>query len=63
MKSQIMGRVAVRATIENLYDLENSRQGLLASEAVRRVEVADALVDAGASMLSMPQRLIEAEQP
>jgi clan AA aspartic protease len=59
MESQIMGRVAVAATIENLYDVERSRQGVLPAEAVRRVEVADALVDTGASMLSMPRRLIE----
>lgn len=59
MESQIMGRVAVAATIENLYDLESSRQGALPAEGVRRVEVSDALVDTGASMLSMPRRLIE----
>jgi clan AA aspartic protease len=59
MESQIMGRVAVAATIENLYDLESSRQGALPSEEVRRVDVSDALVDTGASMLSMPRRLIE----
>jgi len=43
MESQIVGRVAVAVTIENLYDLENSRQGVLP---------ADFVVDPG------PQRLI-----
>src|SRR3972149_6192197 len=59
MESQTMGRVAVTATIENLHDLENASQGLLRADQVRRVEVPDALVDTGASMLSMPRRLVQ----
>ena len=59
MESQTMGRVAVAATIENLHDLENLSQGLLSPSQVRRVEIAAALVDTGATMLSMPRRLIE----
>jgi predicted aspartyl protease len=59
MESQTMGRVAVAATIENLHDLENASRGLLPLDDVRRVEVPDALVDTGASMLSMPRRFIE----
>ncbi len=59
MESQTMGRVTVVATVENLRDLENVWAGILASDQVRRVEIADALVDTGASMLSMPRRLIE----
>jgi predicted aspartyl protease len=54
-----MGRVVVAATVENLHDWENLRQGLLPPDQVRRVEVPDALVDTGATMLSMPKRLIE----
>jgi predicted aspartyl protease len=54
-----MGRVAVAATIENLRDLENVWGGILAADKVRRVEIHDALVDTGATMLSMPRRFIE----
>lgn len=59
MESKTMGRVVVAATIENLGDVQNVRAGALAADQVRRVEVHDALVDTGASMLSMPRRLIE----
>lgn len=59
MGSQTMGKVIVTATIENLQDLNDMRRGLLAADRVRRVEVTDALVDTGATMLSMPRRLIE----
>ncbi len=53
-----MGKVLVTAKIENLHDVLDVRTGRLAAEKVRSVEVADALVDTGASMLSMPKRLI-----
>jgi predicted aspartyl protease len=59
MESQAMGRVVVAATIENLDDLGSARRGILPPDQVRRVEVPDALVDTGATMLSMPKRLIE----
>ena len=58
MESQIMGRVTVAAMIENLSDLENAWSGALAPDKVRRIEI-DALVDTGATMLSMPKRIIE----
>src|SRR6266536_1631308 len=54
-----MGRVTVAAKIENLDDLKAVRRGHLRPEDVRTVEVDDAFVDTGASMLSMPKRLIE----
>jgi predicted aspartyl protease len=54
-----MGKVTVPVTIENLNDLLNVRSGVLGGEAVRRVEVDDALVDTGAKLLSLPQRLID----
>jgi predicted aspartyl protease len=59
MESQTMGRVVVAATVENLLDVLNVRQGALAVDQVRRVEVPDALVHTGATTLSMPRRLIE----
>jgi clan AA aspartic protease len=45
--------------IENLEDLFNARRGKLDPSDVRAVEVTDALVDTGATLLSVPRRLIE----
>jgi predicted aspartyl protease len=53
-----MGKVVVTARIDNVTDLFNAAQGLLPPEQVRTVEVTDALVDTGASTLSLPRRLI-----
>jgi len=59
MGTETMGRVLTEATIENLHDLMNSRSGLLPAEKVRRITVPDALVDTGATLLSLPTRLIQ----
>ena len=59
MESQEMGRVLVEATVENLKDLWEVESGRLADAGVRRVTVAEALVDTGATTLSLPTRLIE----
>jgi predicted aspartyl protease len=59
MGEQNVGRVVTEATIENLQDLWDVNRGLLKSEDARRVAVPNALVDTGASMLSLPTRLIE----
>ena len=53
-----MGRVTVAARIENIFDLYEVERGRLKPEQVRRVEVTDALVDTGATMLSLPKRLV-----
>src|SRR5258708_6697007 len=53
-----MGKVIVTAKIENLYDLYDVQRGSLPDEQVRRVEVTDALVDTGATTLSLPKRLV-----
>jgi predicted aspartyl protease len=58
METSPMGRVTTEATIENLGDLYNANHGLLPPDQVRRVVVSDALVDTGASLLSLPSRLI-----
>jgi predicted aspartyl protease len=58
METSTMGKVLVAARIENLDDLFGARKGRLTEDQVRRVEVADALVDTGASGLLMPARLI-----
>jgi predicted aspartyl protease len=59
MEISLMGKVIVAATIENLDDVFNSEKGSLEADRVRRLEVPDALVDTGATMLSAPKRIIE----
>jgi predicted aspartyl protease len=58
MGTEMMGKVLVEATIENLGDLHELRTGTRSPEDVRRLQVRDALVDTGATILSMPKRLI-----
>ncbi len=58
MESPTMGLVLTEATLENLGDLYNATRGQLPTEQVRRVAVADALVDTGATLLSVPTSLI-----
>jgi len=58
MEPQSMGRVITEATIENLEDLWAAKRGLLPAEDVRRISVSDALVDTGATLLSLPKKLI-----
>jgi clan AA aspartic protease len=59
METDTMGRVTVRATIENAYDLRDAERGALPTGQVRRLEVENALVDTGATTLSVPKLLIE----
>ena len=54
-----MGRVAVPAIIESLEDLYRVQRGELAAEQIRRIEVAEALVNTGATGLSLPRRMVE----
>ena len=58
MEFATMGKVVVRARIENLRDIYAAEQGVTPPSAARVVEVDDALVDTGATMLSLPRRLI-----
>ena len=53
-----MGRVLVEATVENLKDLWDADRGMLQTNEVRRVVIPDALVDTGATTLSLPTKLI-----
>ncbi len=53
-----MGKVLVPVCVENVHDLYEVNLGGREPGAVRRVEVQDALVDTGASTLSLPKRLI-----
>jgi predicted aspartyl protease len=59
MEKDSMGRVLTEATIENIKDLWAVERGLLPPEQARRIIVADALVDTGATLLSLPTRLIQ----
>jgi predicted aspartyl protease len=59
METSTMGKVIVAAKIENLDDVFGVEKGSLGVDQVRRVQVADALIDTGATMLSMPRRLIQ----
>jgi predicted aspartyl protease len=59
METETMGRVLVTAKIENMRDLLAVEMGMLQPDLVRFVEVEDALVDTGASMLSMPRQMID----
>ncbi|MFO0811054.1 MAG: aspartyl protease family protein [Gemmataceae bacterium] len=55
----VVGKVVVTARMENLSDLYSADQGQLTAEQVRDVRVPDALVDTGATYLSLPKRLID----
>ena len=59
METDNMGRVLTEATIENLEDLWAVKRGLLPPDQVRRLVVPDALVDTGATLLSLPARLVQ----
>ena len=58
MEFSTVGTVVTRAAIENVEDLFAVRRGILSPGEVRRVEVSDAVVDTGATLLSLPRRLI-----
>lgn len=55
----MMGKALVTAKIESLEDLYQLERGILTDAEVRRVEVNDALVDTGATGLSLPAHLIQ----
>ncbi len=60
METETMGRVLVTAKIENSGDLYlRVERTSPADQACKSIEVNDALVDTGATMLSMPKRMIQ----
>ncbi len=59
MESATVGKVIVSAKIENLFDIEKVFEGQITDDQVRRIVVEDAMVDTGATTLSLPKRLIE----
>ena len=54
-----MGRVTTEATVENSGDLWDAKKGVIPPERVRKVVVTNALVDTGATILSLPTRVIQ----
>ena len=59
MEPDAMGRVTTEATLESLKDLWFAHKGIIPEDQVRRVTVPDALVDSGATLLSLPTRIIK----
>jgi predicted aspartyl protease len=53
-----MGRVVTEATLENSGDLFYASRGDLPNDKVRRLDVTNALVGTGATLLSIPTTLI-----
>ena len=54
-----MGRVLTEATIENMKDIWAVEQGTIPAAHARKITPTDALVDTGATLLSLPTRLIQ----
>jgi predicted aspartyl protease len=54
-----MGKAIVSAKVENVQDLFEANQGRRATTDIRTVAVEEALVDTGATYLSLPKRLIQ----
>lgn len=54
-----MGRVTTHALIESYDDLYELEKGRIAENEVRRIEVVEASVDTGATMLALPKSMIE----
>ena len=54
-----MGRVLVEAKVENLGDLFEFERGSRPAEQVRSLTIAEALVDTGATTLSLPKSMIQ----
>ncbi len=53
-----MERVTVPAVIESIEDLYRVQRGELAADRVRRINVSEAIVDTGATALSLPRHLV-----
>jgi predicted aspartyl protease len=59
METQTVGRILVTAKVESLPDLYKVQEGTLRADQVRFLEIPEALVDTGATTLSMPKSLID----
>ena len=54
-----MGRVMTEALIENIKDVHAVELGVMAAANARKIHVIDALVDSGATLVSLPKRVIK----
>lgn len=54
-----MGKVTATIMLSNLDDLFEVEKGQRSTDYVRSIEVSDALVDTGATMLSLPTGMIQ----
>lgn len=59
MEINTMGKVVVPARVENLQDIYDADRGTIPAESVRTVDISEALVDTGATFLSLPRSLIQ----
>lgn len=59
METRKMGRVVVEARIENLKDVWEVESGQRTADEARVVTIDDALVDTGATALTLPTRFIK----
>ena len=59
MENELMGRVLTEATFENLKDLWACECGNIPPEKARKLTISDALVDTGATLISLPTRFIQ----
>jgi predicted aspartyl protease len=54
-----MGRLTTSMLLENVLDLHAAHEGKLSPDLVRRIEVSDALVDTGATTLTLRKAEID----
>jgi predicted aspartyl protease len=59
MGTETMGKVLVSAKMESIEDLFRAGRGEIPRDRVRAIEVVDALVDTGASMLLLPRKYVK----
>ncbi len=59
MEIATVGKVVTAAKIENLLDLYELSKGAIQAEQIRRIEIPDAIIDTGATYLSLPQRYVQ----
>ncbi len=55
-----MGRITTPVRIQNDYDVERAALGEIPREAIREIDVPDALIETGASSFCLPPSLIQA---
>lgn len=58
VRTSYMGRVTCLVKVENALDAARARMGEISADAVRSVQVSDALVDTGASTLALPTSML-----